>query len=903
MAFSTGSRFGPYEILAPLGVGGMGEVYKARDIRLDRTVAIKVLRAQVAADPDRRQRFEREARVISRLNHPQICTLFDIGREGDVDYLVIEYLEGETLADRLLRGPLSLAQALQYAIQIAGALEAAHRQGIIHRDLKPANVMLTKASVKLLDFGIAKAIGLPGVGAAGVGQIELNPTAAPTLPPTLTVEGTMLGTVEYMAPEQLEGRDADARSDLFAFGAVLYEMVAGRRAFVGDSQASVIAAILDCEPPPLTAIQPPTPPALNRLTKKCLAKDPDTRWQTAHDLLDELKWIAEGLSQTVSPTAVSAQARPDSDARSVRWIGWSAALVLLTTIAVATVAYLRRPAVDMRVYRSTFVPPASLSNLLALALSPDGRRLAFTARDGTGRVVLWVRSLDSLSDQALMGSEGASAPFWSPDSRFVAFFANGKLKKIDASGGPALSLADAWGSGTWGRDDVILLTGGVGAGAPIARVAASGGMPSPVTSVDNTVGETHTYPSFLPDGRHFLFTTLSQTGTGSVYVGSLESSERTRLFDGVTNARYSQGELFFLRGTTLMAQPFDAGRLRLAGQAVPIAEQVWTSSSNQPVGAFTVSDTGVLAFQGGGTTVGKSRLVWFDRTGKEASELGERESYEGVYGNTSAEVSLSRDGSRATVVVPGPTGQPDIWTFDISGGARTRLTFDPAGASAPIWSPDGRIVAFRSVRNGHQDLYAKASSGAGTDELLLSDGMSKIPESWSPDGRYILYYVNGAAPNIQDVWVLPLFGNRKPFPFIQSPFNDRRSQFSLDGRWVAYQSNESRQWEVYVVPFPGPGGKWQISTAGGREPRWRRDGKELFYLAGNTLMAAAVKADANRFAVGAVQRLFELRSPNNANEVYDVSPDGQRFLVNVVDEQPAANPITVVVNWPALLKK
>jgi Tol biopolymer transport system component len=870
----------------------MGEVYKARDTRLDRIVAIKVLREHLANDPDRRARFEREARTISKLNHSHICTLYDVGRDNGTDFLVVEYLEGQTLAARQRKGALPIDQALPIAIDIADALDAAHRAGVIHRDLKPANVMLTKSGAKLLDFGIARIMNPPAVTSA-------------TTQATLTTDGSLVGTVQYMSPEQLEGREADSRSDIFAFGCVLYEMLTAVRAFPGESQSHVIAAILERKPTSLQTLRPGTPSAIDRLVMKCLAKTPDDRWQTSRDLLDELKWIAGDLPNKAERQSAS-RSKP---------IGWLvAALILLAAAGGGAVFYVRRPALDTRVYSSTITPPGNLPGPFALALSPDGRRLAFVAPDASGRNALWVRPLDGLSAQALAGTEGAGAPFWSPDSRFIGFSANNQLKRIDASGGAVLTIAEGSGAAAWSGNDVIVFPSPAPGAKPLVRVAAAGGLTSPATTLDRTTSETyHFYPTFLPDNEHFLFTGISPAeanaayvpGTGNVYVGALNSPERVLLLRGTTNAKFAQGKLVFVRGTTLMAQPFDTSYLRLTGEPVPIAENVWTRSAVQAVGAFTISTTGVLAFKPGNAPVEPARLTWFDRVGRETT--ASEGSLKGIdHASVEPEVTLSPDGQQAATVVNVSAAQQDVWVFDLRRGVSTRLTFDPVGASAPVWSPDGSEISFRSVRNGHQDLYRKASTGAGTEQLLLSDSVGKFPESWSPDGRYLLYYVVGPPPAI---WALPLFGDRKPFPFIQAPADARRSQFSPDGRWVAYQSFESGRYEVYVVPFPGPGGKWQVSTDGGMQPRWRRDGKELFYLAGTTfkrtLTAVAVSAEGKRFSVGAATPLFDVQlSPGApANEQYDASPDGQHFFVTVAAQQPTpVNPITLVVNWPALLK-
>jgi len=888
-----GQRIGPYQLASKIGAGGMGEVYKARDTRLDRTVAIKVLTAHLAADPHARERFQREARAVAALNHPHICTLHDVGSQDPstgsgpaMDFLVMEYLDGETLAERLAKGPLPLDRALQYAIQIADALDKAHRQGITHRDLKPGNVMLTKAGTKLLDFGLAKL--RPAGGVVGM-------SAAAHASPSLTGRGAILGTLQYMAPEQLEGKPADARTDIFAFGALLYEMLTGRKAFEGTSQASLISAILSSDPSPIALRQPLSPPALDCVVKTCLAKDPDERWQSAHDLTSELTWIAEsGLQTTVAAPGVEAQVR--SRARTQRYAWIAAAVCLLTTLALAGALYLRRAPVDTRVYRSTFVPPANvdyaaiLRNSL-LAVSPDGRRLAFVAPGANGRIVLWVRDLAALAAQPLADTEGAAGPFWSPDSRFIAFSAAGKLKKIDASGGPAISLCDTNTSypGSWGRGDVILFTSANY--GPVSRVAAAGGTPTPATTLDTKGGEqSHGWPFFLPDGRHFLYAAAGDPTSG-VYVGSLDSPDRTRLLDSFANAQYASGFLVFPRADTLMAQPFDATRLALSGEAMAVAEHV---NSNQAVphtgtlAAFVVSETGVLVFEASRT----SRFVWFDRAGKQIGILGDPARY-------ISSVHLSPDGSQAAVVVTDSQEAANVWLFDVARGVRTPFTVSGL-VSLQIWSPDGSRVVFGS----RLDLYQKLSSGEGSAELLLASDLRKLPESVSPDGRFLVYATTAATtssglPN-PDLWVLPLFGDRKPKPFIESPFFDAGSQFSPDGRWLAYNSNESGQSEVYVVPFPGPGGKVRISTAGGDNARWRRDGKEIFFLEGNALMAAGVTASGSRFDVGAVQRLFEVPMVDGYWP-YDVSRDGQRFLVNTLEGE--VPPLTIVVNWPAGLKK
>jgi Tol biopolymer transport system component len=884
-------------LASKIGAGGMGEVYKARDTRLDRTVAIKVLTAHLADDPHARERFQREARAVAALNHPHICTLHDVGSQDPstgsgqaIDFLVMEYLDGQTLTERLAKGPLAIDQSLQYAIQIADALDKAHRQGITHRDLKPGNVMLTKSGAKLLDFGLAK------LGPTAEAVVAMS--AAPNVSASLTRRGTILGTLQYMAPEQLEGKAADARTDIFAFGALLYEMLTGKKAFEGTSQASLISAILSSDAPPLAALQPLSPPALNRIVKKCLAKDPDERWQSAHDLTSELKWIAEsGPQVAVAAPGVDTRVRSHTRARQYGWI--AAAVFLVTTLAMAGAMYWRRAPVDTRVYRSTFVPPGNENPSIPLydklALSPDGRRLALVANDANGRQVLWVRELAGLAAQPLADTEGAAGPFWSPDSRFIAFSAGGKLKKIDASGGPAIPLGDTKTGfpGSWGVGDVILFTPAVL--GPISRVAAAGGTPTPATTLDTKGGEQwHSWPFFLPDGRHFLYAAGGDPTSG-VYVGSLDSPDRTRLLDSFANAQYASGFLVFPRTGTLMAQPFDATRLALSGQPMAVAERVEFDRGVPPtvtLAAFTISNTGVLVFEASRT----SRFVWFDRAGKETGTLRDTARY-------GSGVHLSPDGSHASVVVTDSREAANVWLFDVARGVPTPLTMSGLVSSgvAPgsIWSPDGRRVVFASTPKGPRDLFQKASDGAGPENVLLADDTDKYPESWSPDSRFLLYmrWAKGSTP---DIWALPLFGDRKPFPFIEEPFFELASQFSPDGRWVAYNSNESGRSEVYVVPFPGPGAKVRISTTGGDNARWRRDGKEIFYLERNTLMAAGVTASGSRVDVGAVQRLFDVPT-FDGYWPYDVSPDGQRFLVNTMESEVA--PLTIVVNWPAELKK
>ena len=889
MALSPGTRLGPYEILAAAGSGGMGEVYRARDTRLDRIVAVKVLLEAVLRDQGRRERLEREARAVSSLSHPNICTLHDVGHQDGVDYLVMEFLEGETLADRLAKGPLPPGQAVHYAVEIAGALDAAHRRGVVHRDLKPGNIMLTRAGAKLLDFGLARADPEATPGISGV-------SATPTHTRALTAEGTVVGTVQYMAPEQLEGKPADARSDLFAFGAVLYEMATGRKAFQGKSQASLIAAILASEPPPLATLQPLAPPALERVVRGCLAKDPEQRLQSAHDLMLELKWIAEDGSQAGVETQRTV---PRRSRERLMW----AALTLTTAVALA-LGYLvaTRAPTEERVTRSYIKPMADTSFILSdaagFALSPDGRRLTFVASTSGGKSALWVRAIDSLRAEPLTGTNGATYPFWSPDSRFVGFFAGAKLKKIDISGGPPFTLCDASDGrgGTWNREGDILFTPSVN--AALYRVSASGGPATPVTILDPSRSElSHRWPQFLPDGRHFIYLagsvfTSKENPTNTIRLGSLDSKQSDLVLHSHAGAIYGSGQILFLRQDTLMAQPFDVEHLKLAGGAIPVADPV-PEVAVFSKGLFSVSENGLLAYVEG-TSSADRQLVWYDRSGRQVGVVPGTDAY--------SSPRVSPDGKRLLYYLD--SSGYDIWSYDMARGVKSPQTFGTASTQGniyPVWSPDGRRFAYGSYRNGKHALYQKASDGSSGEEVIVEGGdRYKFPTDWSPDGKLLTYQ-----EGIQSGWVvrmLPLDGDGKPYTLHESGFSEREAAFSPDGKWLAYCSNESGEYKVYVVPFPGPGGKWQVSPGGGSSPRWRRNGQEIFYFSSdNKLMAAEVRANASSFEIGAIRTLFETR-PYGVFARFDVTADGQRFIVPF-EAGTSTTAITLVVNWPSDLKR
>ena len=877
----TGTRLGPYEIQTLVGSGGMGEVYKARDTRLDRTVAVKVLKASLAHEPDFRERFEREARAISRLNHPNICTLHDVGAAGAVNFLVMEFVEGETLAARLEREALPLDEALACGIQIAEALERAHRQGIIHGDLKPGNVMLTKTGAKLLDFGLARQ--LP----ARMPEVSHASDASTRAIPVNTAP--LLGTLPYLTPEQLEEKPPDARTDIFAFGALLYEAITGRRAFPGDSHAAVVAAIMRGQPRPMAETRP-IPASLDRAIATCLAKDPDERWQNAGDLARELKWIASGAASSAG--AGLAVRRPGHRA----WIA-VAALLALSTLTLAAVILLRRPP-EAGVYRTAILLPegllfpgaGQLGGVGRFALSPDGRRVAFVASDPEGNVRLWVRPLDSLTARLLPDTDGAGSPFWSPDSNTIAFVAQGQLKTTDPSGGIPLTLTAAINAtGSWNADGVIVFS--PNPGASLHAIPATGGTPRPVTTLDTESGDVlHRNPFFLPDGRHFLYVAVSArsgetTAARASYVASLDAAEPPRLLmESGSPVAYSRGHLIFLRDNRLVAQPFDLNRLELTGEPKPITEQVELAG---PMSSpFSVAESGLLAYlpaSGPG-----SQLAWFDRSGQRLGTLGEPADY--------GDVALSPDGRRAAVtVLDGAVNTRDIWVFDIARGVRTRVTFDPSDDVTPAWSADSTQLVFASNRAGHFDIYQKAASGVGMERALLADDSEKYPTAWSPDGRALLFWTFGSEG--AHVRLLNL-ADRSSTTFIGSPSNPAR--LSRDGRRAAYYSNESGRSEVYVVSFPKPSEKWQLSNAGGSLPQWRADGREVVYLGrDNRLTAVRVEERGSGLDVGAPDALFDTR-PVGPRSFFDVSPDGQRFLINSRRSDSLSSSITLLQNWTRL---
>ena len=888
MTLAAGSRLGPYEILAPIGAGGMGEVYKARDTRLERTVAVKVLPTHLSDSPSLRQRFEREAKTISQLSHPHICAIHDVGREGDIEYLVMEYLEGETLADRLGTGPLPLEQTLRYGAEIADALDKAHRQGIVHRDLKPANVMLTRSGVKLLDFGLAKAIALE----TPASDLTTDPTAAARS--DLTREGTVLGTVPYMAPEQLEAKESDGRTDIFALGATLYEMATGKRAFSGSNRVSLITAILRDEPAPVSSIQPMTPTALDRVIRKCLAKSPEDRWQNAADLGSELRWIAEGASQV----ATIVPAGPRVGRRFP--FAWLVAGGMLVALVASLLGGFRHRVPAPKAIRFSlaapegtefFKHPASTS----LALSPDGSSLAFIAATG-GRTSLWVRPLDALAAVRLSGTEDAIGPFWSPDGRSIGFFAQGRLFKIAAAGGPPSALCDvaSANAGTWGPDGTILFAEWEGGREGIYRISSDGGAAKQVTSYDRASGElSQSWPLFLPDGRRFLYVSDAPDGSKqnrSLWSGSLDSRQVHRMMAVDSRVAYcAPGYLLFVRDGTLLAQPFDPGGMRTTGEPIPVGENVWFFRATGNA-AFAVSENGTVAHHAGPNP---TRLVWRDRSGREIGVVGAP----ALFGRP----RLSPDGSSIAVEVADPrNGTRDVWIYDSERGLPRRVTAVSTDAVSAVWSPAGDRIAFGSGGESALDIYVKDVNGTGTERLLLRQKGVQLPLDWSPDGSRIVYVdmSPGRSANRQ-LWVLSLTGTPEAAPLLRTPFSAFAARYSPDGQWIAFVSEESGRSEVYVIPSGGQGSMRRVSASGGSLPRWRRDGKELFYLAANGDLIAIPTRMAGGFDAGSPTVLFTANPPP---EEFDVAPDGRRFLFR----ERAANrdvPLTLVVNWVTELKK
>jgi len=889
MPLSAGTKLGPYEILAPIGAGGMGEVYRARDTRLDRTVAVKVLPADTADRPEVRQRFEREARAVSALHHPNICALYDVGEQDGIDFLVMEYLEGGTLAERLAKSAIPFDQALRIAIQVADALDRAHRTGITHRDLKPGNIMLTKDGAKVLDFGLAK------MRERAAGAMTSGGSVMATLTTPLTGEGAIVGTLQYMAPEQLEGQEADARSDIFAFGAIVYEMVAGRRPFEGKTQAALIGKILEHDPAPVSAIFPSAPPALEQLLRSCLAKDPAERRQSIHDVLLDLRWIAESGSR---PGVRVPAAQPKQTGPRV-WMAATAILALATAALAAL--YVLRPRPEAPLMRFAVQPPEKYAYGEGLAISPDGRRVVFAGVAAIGQAMLWVRSLDSLTAQPIPGTAGGMFPFWSPDGRNIGFFADNKLKRVDIAGGPAQVLADAPDArgGSWNQDGVILFAPSTN--LPLQRISSGGGAPAPVTKVDparNEIG--HRWPHFLPDGRHYLCYSYCGGPGNSIAVGLLDSKDLTILAPADSLPEYSApGYVLFVRSNVLLAQTLDLSKLRLTGDPLPVAQDVIAEgeAGRTAYSQFSVSRNGILTYVAG--TGASGFFTWFDRSGKSLGTVGDAGGF--------AEPAFSPDGTRLIFDWNDSPAGNTLWMLDLTRNVKSRFSSVATPEGDPVWSPDGSHVIFYSQQGAFADLYIKSATGAGADEPLLVSKFDKVPDDWSRDGRTLVYEATNQNRK-NELWMLSL-ADRKASPYLQTGFNNVHAALSPDGHWLAYASDESGRLEVYVQSFPAPsGGKYTISSGGGDEPKWRADGKELFYATlDQKLMAVPVTTGAT-FQAQDARLLFQthmITGPLYAlgmRNYYVPSADGKRFMVNTITDA-ISSPMTVVLNWIAGMAK
>jgi Tol biopolymer transport system component len=916
MPLTPGTRLGPYEILAVAGTGGMGEVYRARDTRLGREVAIKVLPQHLSHDPARRERFEREARAVSALNHPHICVLYDIGSEGGADYLVMEHLDGETIGERLLRGPLPPDQVLRFASEIADALARAHRQGIVHRDLKPHNVMLTKSGAKLLDFGLAKLReGDADVAAAGGSMM-------PTATRNLTTAGTLLGTFQYMAPEQLEGKDADARTDIFAFGSLVYEMTTGRRAFEGGSQASLIASIMGKDPAPMAALAPVTPPALERIVRRCLAKDPDDRWQSAGDLAHALRELAGIGSIIVSaPTSAPASmstsggmalpgamgasdvAHPDASgavgaidvARAAGRVArrgvppvLAAAIAIVLVAATAVAAYVLKPTAPRERLRASINLPSAMrldNQNTPLAFSPDGRTLAICAAGSGGHTMLHLRGLDSKTTQELAGTEGASYPFWSPDGRYIGFFSDRKLKKVPAGGGTVVSLCDVVdGRGaSWGAKGVIVFSPNPFGG--LSQVAEAGGAPTAVTTTDQP-SMTHRLPWFLPDGRHFLYFVGTVTGSkeNGVHVFDLDTKKDQMLLAMESGARYTApGWLTFVRDQNLMAQKFDASTLKLSGEAVPIAEGIRFNAARWS-GTYALSDQGTLVYQVGAVGL-RGQVTWFDLQGRKLSTVGQPAPMIGV--------AIAPDAQRAVTAQMGTGGLAELWVFDLARGVSSRLTFGAGMAAFPVWSPDSQRIAYT---DGNGQILAKRFDGTGAIEsLITSTDRIRNPVFWTHDGRSLIFRTQAPATGL-DVEQVSTQGDHAVTPLLETPANETDPSISPDGHWLAYRSDESGgAMQLFIASHPGGGGKWQVTSGGANSYEWFPDGKRIvFETPDRKMFVVDLRVVGDRLDLSAPAPFF---GGELAPESWTIAPDGKRVLAVVqVDEGPTA-PLELLTDW------
>lgn len=903
MGLAAGTKLGPYEIMGPLGAGGMGEVYRAKDTRLGREVALKILPEHLANTTEAKQRFEREARAVSSLSHANICPLFDVGSQGGMEYLVMECLEGETLAQRLARGPLKMEELQRIGIEIVEALEAAHRQGIVHRDLKPGNVMLTKSGSKLMDFGLAK----PSMGMTAASDL-LTPsgptmsvaalTAAVSSGSPLTQKGMIVGTFQYIAPEVLQGKEADARSDIFSLGCVLFEMATGKRAFEGKSQLSVFTAILENEPLLVSSLQPIAPRLLDDVVKNCLAKDPEERYSSAHDVKLQLRSL-EPRSGVMATVAV---AKPGADRRRKGLMIGAGTLGLFAAGWLGNAVFGKKQG-DV-LLRMQLTPPEK-TNFSdtgdyggAPALSPQGDKIAFSAEGPNSLKALWVRSLDSFGGQRLEGTAGAAHPFWSPDGRYIGFFANGKLNKVLATGGPVLSVADAVNprGGTWCSNDVIVFAPNFLGG--LKKVSASGGVASELTTVDSAIHSTHRWPWCLPDGKQVLYLATNHQGGVSeqngVYVVGLDGKDTKQIIMSDAGAQYASGYLLFHSQTAVMAQPFEATTGKLRGEPVAVLDKVKFDTGVWRA-LFTVSESGRMAYFPGGAGAVGSELVLYDRSGKALKTVGELGSYMWP--------QVSPDGKRIAFL----SGDPlwNVWIVDLERGTRTRITFDSAIKAQPSWSADGKKLVYVAGTGGHTTIRAKAANGTGSEETLVEEPENSAFPQYSPDSKYIVY-LRAHKGRGSEIMAKPLEGGGEPMRVVgetgpQSSLSD--FQISPNGRWIAYQSDESGTFEVYIAPFPKGEGRWQVSSGGGNFPSWRGDSQELFSITpAGDVYATEIAQHGVELQVGTPKLLFHTDNVAAIGNLYNASPNGQSFVVQRAGDQ-SHDALNLVTNWKAELKK
>ncbi|MFI5251693.1 MAG: protein kinase [Bacteroidota bacterium] len=904
-----GQTISHYKILEKLGEGGMGVVYKAQDTKLDRFVALKFLPSQLNASEQDKARFTQEAKSAAALNHPNVCSIIDIQEHDGTMFIVMEFVDGQTLRDKMktagsaIEGStLPLKQAIDIGIQISDGLAAAHEKGIVHRDIKPENIMIRKDGIaQIMDFGLAKL------------------RASGSKITRLTKEGSTVGTAGYMSPEQIQGQDTDPRSDIFSLGALLYELFTGELPFRGVHETALMYEIVNVDPAPLSAVKPEIDSSLDAIVLECLAKYPSERFQSVAEVGKELRrfkressrqkvsritsarpaYVQSATIPVMAPTPAPVQIQQQT---RLPWI--VSGLLFLVAVASIIFHFLTPPShVENRVTRSLILPPAKTNfNMQVgghLAISPDGNSIAFVGTDSSGVDHVWVRPINSLTAISLSGTEGATYPFWSPDSRTIGFFAGGKLKKIEATGGPVLTICDASDGrgGTWNEAGIIVFS--AGPSDPLSKVSSAGGIPARITVLDTSHHEnSHRWPWFLPDGKHFLYTTQSQTTGGTdndaIRISTIDSSMNKTLIPGNSNTCFVNGHILFIRQGTLMAQPFDPGKLEMTGDAIPIAEQIQYGAARSR-GMFSSSLNGVLIFQSGENQT--QRVAIFDRTGNRTHLVTDL---------NASNPKFSPDQSHIVYHIIDPQSRnADIWVHELSRGVSSRLTFNPAFEIQPFWSPHGDTVVFGSNRKGVYNLYIKSANGAGDEQLILESNRDKYVSDWSRDGRYLAFTTTGDPKTKADLWVLPFFGDRKPIPFVQTEFNEGNGSFSPDSRWIAYQSDESGRSEIYARLLDGSGGKFQISTNGGRKPFWKLDGRQLFFTSTDRkLQVAYIKENASSLFVDSVATLFDFESRGIiANNIDDVSNDGKQVLALVTDSKQTSTPITLVVNWDEELRK